>query len=127
MAEEKARAVDLARPVSELASDEGVAEILQEMGFDTTSDETLPELAGEAGVDLSIVAMALGASGLEVEGYVPTEDAKESPLEQLVQELSHAEPLAAGASSADPMVLNMEFAIRRAQQDGTLPPDGASS
>lgn len=125
MAQEKR--VDLARSVEELAQDAEVASILADMGFDLSSERTLPELAAEAGVDLSIVGMALSAAGYELEGYVPTEDAKNSPLESIIQELSHAEPLAAGASSVDPMVANIEGAIRRAQQDGTLPKDGEAS
>lgn len=125
MADEKR--VDLARSVAELAQDAEVASILADMGFDLSSERTLPELAAEAGVDLSIVGMALSAAGYELEGYVPTEDAKNSPLESIIQELSHAEPLAAGASSVDPMVANIEGAIRRAQQDGTLPKDGEAS
>lgn len=125
MAQEKR--VDLARSVAELARDAEVASILADMGFDLSSERTLPELAAEAGVDLSIVGMALSAAGYELEGYVPTEDAKNSPLESIIQELSHAEPLAAGASSVDPMVANIEGAIRRAQQDGTLPKDGEAS
>lgn len=122
---ERDKKVDLSRPVSDFASDEELAGILSDMGFDLESDRTLPELAEKAGVDLSIVGMALSAAGFEVEGYVPTEDAKNSPIEGFIQELSKAEPLGAQASSVDPMVLNMEYAIRRAQQDGTLPPDGA--
>lgn len=121
MAEEH-KTVNLALPVAELASaDADVAALLGEMGFDTSSERTLSELAEEAGVDLSIVGMALGASGYEIEGYVPTEDAKNSPLESLITELSQAEPLEVGAGSVDPMVLNMEYAIRRAQANGELP------
>lgn len=126
MAQEQEKKVDLARPVAELAQDAEVADILGDMGFDLASGQTLPELAEEAGVDLSIVGMALSAAGYELEGYVPTEDAKNSPLESIIQELSHAEPLA-GASSADPMMANIEGAIRRAQLDGRLPADGEDS
>lgn len=124
---EQDRTVDITRPLSELAADEELAGIFGDMGFDVTSSRTVPELAEEAGVDLSIVGMALSAAGYEVEGYEPTEDAKNSPLEALVQELSHAEPLGMGASSVDPMVLNMEYAIQRAQRDGTLPPDSSDA
>lgn len=127
MAEDQ-KTVDLTRPVAELATnDADVASVLAEMGFDTSSERTLPELAEEAGVDLSIVGMALGASGYEVQGYVPTEDAKNSPLESLINELAQAEPLEVGAGSMDPMVLNMEYAIRRAQKNGELPADGADA
>lgn len=126
MAEEQERAVDLTKPVADLSQDAELAGILKEMGFDPESERTIPELAEEAGVDLSIVGMALSAAGYEVRGYVPTEDAKNSPLEGLIEELSQAEPLSAGASSVDPMVLNIEYAIKRAQRDGTLPPDGAA-
>lgn len=127
MAEEKK--VDLTAPVAEVvAGDEELAGLLGELGFDVASDETITALAEEAGVDLSIVGMALGAAGYEVEGYVPTEDAKNSPLEDLIQELSKAEPLgAAAASSADPVVANMEVAIRRAQDRGELPKDDAGA
>lgn len=121
------RKVDLTEPVAALVEgDAELAGMLEEMGFDLKSEETLTQQAEAAGVDLSIVGMALGAAGYDVEGYVPTEDAKNSPLEDLVQELSHAEPLGAGASSVDPVVLNMEYAIRRAQRDGKLPPDGTT-
>lgn len=127
MAEGQKR-VDLTKSVADLVGGDGeLTGILGDMGFDTASERTLPELAEEAGVDLSIVGMALAASGYEVEGYVPTEDAKNSPLEDLINELSQAEPLSTGASSVDPMVLNMEYAIRRAQKNGELPTDGADA
>lgn len=120
MAENNARVVDLTQTFGQLVADNAeLAAFLAEMGFeDVDAAKTLPQAAAEAGVDLSIVAMALGAAGYDVEGYVPTEDAKNSPLESIITELANSEPAEA---SADPMVAHMEYAIRRAQNRGDLP------
>ncbi|MGN8689578.1 hypothetical protein ACTND8_06700 [Atopobiaceae bacterium HCP3S3_F7] len=96
-------------------------DLVGELGLaDLDGDRTLADLARDAGIDLSIVGMALGAAGYDVVGYEPTEDAKNDPLEALVQQMSRTEHAAPG-SSVDPMVQRMEYAIRRAQEDGTLP------
>ncbi|MEE8704541.1 MAG: hypothetical protein SOH58_05985 [Olsenella sp.] len=119
------RTVDLGWTLAELVRRRPEAgELLDELGFgDLDGDRTLAELARDAGVDLSIVGMALGAAGFDVVGYEPTEDAKNDPLEALVQQMSRTEHAAPG-SSVDPMVERMEYAIKRAQQDGTLPTEG---
>ncbi len=121
MAEQSEKIADLAKPFGEVtAADPELAAVLSEMGFeDADPTKTLEELAAEAGVDLSIVGLALGAAGYDVRGYVPTEDAKNDPLESLINEMSKTEPLAAGGS-ADPMVAHMEYAIRRAKARGEL-------
>ena len=110
----EARTIDLGWTPRELVRRcPEAGELVGELGLaDLDGDRTL--------ADLAIVGMALGAAGYDVVGYEPTEDAKNDPLEALVQQMSRTEHAAPG-SSVDPMVQRMEYAIRRAQEDGTLP------
>lgn len=128
------RVLDLAKPLGELLEvNEDLRQTLIELGFEELpAERTIPELAKDAGVDLSVIAFALEASGYDVQGYEPEDDGYESPLPDMLSVLFDNSyrgeslpdaPLPGG--EAAPMLANLEMAIRRAQQDGTLPKDPA--
>lgn len=128
------RTLDLAKPLGELLEgNEGLRQTLIELGFEELpAERTIPELAKDAGVDLSVIAFALEASGYDVQGYEPEDDGYESTLPDMLSVLFDNSyrgeslpdaPLPGG--EAAPMLANLEMAIRRAQQDGTLPKDPA--
>ena len=126
MADEQ-QVLDLGRTVAALVGDYPQrAGLLDERGFEGADGaSTIPQLTEEAGVDLSIVAMALEASGFDVQGF------KAEPWDgdgMLTEAFSHifgldegADEPPASASSAAPMMAHMEAAIRRAQRKGELP------
>ena len=67
------------------------------------------------------VYMSVNKETPRIQTYIAVKvGAKNDPLEALVQQMSRTEHAAPG-SSVDPMVQRMEYAIRRAQEDGTLP------
>lgn len=135
--------LDLAKPLSELMDTHpGLGHDLEELGIAVDNPkETLPELARRLDVGLSIIAMALEASGYTVESYNPADEpgSEDSPLPDLVAALFGVdrdgnplpdpdftqESLCATELGYEPapLVLHMEDAIRRAQEDGTLPKD----
>lgn len=121
--------LDLGKAVGEL---EGtypqLAALLDELGFEEREpDSTIPQLAEAAGVDLSIVAMALEASGFDVQGF------KAEPWDgdgMLTEAFNHLfgtgddrDAAPASTDSTAPMMAHMEAAIRRAQKKGELPAD----
>lgn len=118
--------LDLALTVGKLEEQYPELEaLLTEIGIENPDPEkTIPELASDLGVELSVIAMALQMSGYEVEGYVPSNDGYKSPLGDIMSVLFegtyHGEELPQSDSTA-PMLSHMEMAILRAQQEGRLP------
>ena len=114
--------VELARTLEAQPKVEG---ILRELGFEELpGDKTILEVCTDAGVDPSIVMLALAAEGFETRGYV-SEDAGvaaktfENVLSALFDPTSTLMPNA--SPSQAPMLNHMEAAIRRAQDRGDLP------
>ena len=91
---------------------------------DVDAEKTLPEVAADLGVETSVIAFALEASGYDVQGLKATDDGYKSPLTDVMSVLFdnsfHGEPLP-DTSSSGPMLAHMEMAIRRAQDEGKLP------
>ena len=124
MADEK-NVVDLDLPMGELFSQHpGLSGLLAEMGMgDVDVEKTLPEVASGLGVETSVIAFALEASGYDVRGLKTSGDGYESPLGDVMSVLFdnsfHGKPLPEAFSSG-PMLAHMEMAIRRAQDEGRL-------
>ena len=114
--------VELARTLEAQPAVEG---LLRELGFeDLPGDRTILQICEDAGVDPSIVTLALAAEGFETRGYVSEDGgvaAKtfENVLSALFDPTSTLMPDA--SSSQAPMFSHMEAAIRRAQDRGDLP------
>lgn len=114
--------VELARTLEAQPKVEG---ILRELGFEELpGDKTILEVCTDAGVDPSIVMLALAAEGFETRGYVSEDGgvaAKtfENVLSALFDPTSTLMPNA--SPSQAPMLNHMEAAIRRAQDRGDLP------
>lgn len=114
--------VELARTLEAQPKVEG---ILRELGFEELpGDKTILEVCADAGVDPSIVTLALAAEGFETRGYVSEDGgvaAKtfENVLSALFDPTSTLMPNA--SPSQAPMLNHMEAAIRRAQDRGDLP------
>lgn len=114
--------VELARTLETQPAVEG---LLRELGFeDLPGDRTILQICEDAGVDPSIVTLALAAEGFETRGYASGDGgvaAKtfENVLSALFDPTSTLMP--GGSSSQAPMFSHMEAAIRRAQDRGDLP------
>lgn len=114
--------VELARTLEAQPAVEG---LLRELGFeDLPGDRTILQICEDAGVDPSIVTLALAAEGFETRGYASGDGgvaAKtfENVLSALFDPTSTLMP--DGSSSQAPMFSHMEAAIRRAQDRGDLP------
>lgn len=114
--------VELARTLEAQPAVEG---LLRELGFeDLPGEKTILQICEDAGVDPSIVTLALAAEGFETRGYVSDDGgvaAKtfENVLSALFDPTSTLMP--DGSSSQAPMFSHMEAAIRRAQDRGDLP------
>lgn len=114
--------VELARTLETQPAVEG---LLRELGFeDLPGDRTILQICEDAGVDPSIVTLALAAEGFETRGYASGDGgvaAKtfENVLSALFDPTSALMP--DGSSSQAPMFSHMEAAIRRAQDRGDLP------
>jgi len=114
--------VELARTLKAQPAVEG---LLRELGFeDLPGDRTILQICEDAGVDPSIVTLALAAEGFETRGYASGDGgvaAKtfENVLSALFDPTSTLMP--DGSSSQAPMFSHMEAAIRRAQDRGDLP------
>ena len=114
--------VELARTLETQPAVEG---LLRELGFeDLPGDRTILQICEDAGVDPSIVTLALAAEGFETRGYASGDGgvaAKtfENVLSALFGPTSTLMP--DGSSSQAPMFSHMEAAIRRAQDRGDLP------
>ncbi|MGO5267110.1 hypothetical protein ACTQ1D_00275 [Parafannyhessea umbonata] len=114
--------VELARTLQTQPAVEG---LLRELGFeDLPGDRTILQICEDAGVDPSIVTLALAAEGFETRGYASGDGgvaAKtfENVLSALFDPTSTLMP--DGSSSQAPMFSHMEAAIRRAQDRGDLP------
>lgn len=114
--------VELARTLEAQPAVEG---LLRELGFeDLPGDRTILQICEDAGVDPSIVTLALAAEGFETRGYASGDGgvaAKtfENVLSALFDPTSTLMP--DGFSSQAPMFSHMEAAIRRAQDRGDLP------
>ena len=114
--------VELARTLEAQPAVEG---LLRELGFeDLPGEKTILQICEDAGVDPSIVTLALAAEGFETRGYVSDDGgvaAKtfENVLSALFDPTSTLMPDA--SSSQAPMFSHMEAAIRRAQDRGDLP------
>ena len=125
MVDEK-NVIDLNLPAGTLfAKYPDLPSLLSEMGIeDVDAEKTLPEVAADLGVETSVIAFALEASGYDVQGLKASDDGYKSPLDDVVSVLFdnsfHGEPLPE-TSSSGPMLANMEMAIRRAQESGKLP------
>jgi len=119
------RVIDLTRTIGELVADEpGLADSLREIGFEGVSaDKTIPEVAREADVGMSVIAFALEASGYDVQGFEP--DGFVSPLPEIVGRFFSPDEdmpvMAEGTDSASSLIAHMETAIRHAQEEGNLP------
>ena len=113
---------ELARTLETQPAVEG---LLRELGFeDLPGDRTILQICEDAGVDPSIVTLALAAEGFETRGYASGDGgvaAKtfENVLSALFDPTSTLMP--DGSSSQAPMFSHMEAAIRRAQDRGDLP------
>ncbi|RGJ46105.1 hypothetical protein DWW58_07785 [Olsenella sp. AF16-14LB] len=125
MADEK-NVIDLGLPAGKLiAQYPDLPGLLAEMGIeDVDAEKTLPEVAADLGVETSVIAFALEASGYDVQGLKAADDGYKSPLTDVMSVLFdnsfHGEPLP-DTSSSGPMLAHMEMAIRRAQDEGKLP------
>ena len=114
--------VELARTLETQPAVEG---LLRELGFeDLPGDRTILQICEDAGVDPSIVTLALAAEGFETRGYASGDGgvaAKtfENVLSALFDPTSTLMP--DGSSSQAPMFSHMEAAMRRAQDRGDLP------
>ena len=114
--------VELARTLETQPAVEG---LLRELGFeDLPGDRTILQICEDAGVDPSIVTLALAAEGFETRGYASGDGgvaAKtfENVLNALFDPTSTLMP--DGSSSQAHMFSHMEAAIRRAQDRGDLP------
>ncbi|SDR77562.1 hypothetical protein [Parafannyhessea umbonata] len=114
--------VELARTLETQPAVEG---LLRELGFeDLPGDRSILQICEDAGVDPSIVTLALAAEGFETRGYASGDGgvaAKtfENVLSALFDPTSTLMP--DGSSSQAPMFSHMEAAIRRAQDRGDLP------
>lgn len=114
--------VELARTLEAQPAVEG---LLRELGFeDLPGEKTILQICEDAGVDPSIVTLALAAEGFETRGYASGDGgvaAKtfENVLSALFDPTSTLMP--DGSSSQAPMFSHMEAAIRRAQDRGDLP------
>lgn len=114
--------VELARTLETQPAVEG---LLRELGFeDLPGDRTILQICEDAGIDPSIVTLALAAEGFETRGYASGDGgvaAKtfENVLSALFDPTSTLMP--DGSSSQAPMFSHMEAAIRRAQDRGDLP------
>lgn len=114
--------VELARTLETQPAVEG---LLRELGFeDLPGDRTILQICEDAGVDPSIVTLALAAEGFETRGYASGDGgvaAKtfENVLSALFDPTSTLMP--DGSSSQAPMFSHMEAAVRRAQDRGDLP------
>lgn len=121
------RVIDLTKTIGELVADEpDLADSLRELGFEAASaDKTIPEVAKEADVEVSVIAFALEASGYDVQGFEPSGFV--SPLPEIIGRFfspdeEAGEPvMVEGTGSASSLVAHMETAIRRAQEEGSLP------
>lgn len=125
MADEK-NVIDLDLPAGKLfAQYPDLQGLLAEMSVeDVDAEKTLPEVAADLGVETSVIAFALEASGYDVQGLKASGDGYKSPLGDVMSVLFdnsfHGEPLPETTSSG-PMLAHMEMAIRRAQEEGKLP------
>lgn len=125
MADEK-KVIDLELPAGKLfAQYPDLPGLLTEMGIENVdAEKTLPEVAADLGVETSVIAFALEASGYDVRGLKASGDGYKSPLGDVMSVLFdnsfHGEPLPETTSSG-PMLAHMEMAIRRAQEEGKLP------
>ncbi|MGI6230111.1 MAG: hypothetical protein ACOYJL_04260 [Tractidigestivibacter sp.] len=125
---EAEKPLDLTRTLDELEkSYPELSGQLAELGFESPDvSKTIPELALEADVDISIIAFALQMDDYDVQNYEPADKDYKSPLGDIVSVLFDGtylgEPLPQTSSSA-PMLSHMEMAIRRAQEEGKLPKD----
>lgn len=129
MAEEKTEGkgtIDLTQELGKIAAEAPeVPGVLEELGFEQPDPaKTVLEACVDAGVDASIVALALLAEGYDVEGY-ESEDggvaarAFDTVLTALFDPTSDLMPDASGSDA--PMLAHMEAAVRRAQREGNLP------
>jgi hypothetical protein len=126
VADEDEKVIDFDLAAGELFSSyPDLPALLEEMGIENVdTGKTIPQIASELGVETSVIALALEASGFVVHGLKPSADGYKSPLDDVVSVLFdnsyHGEPLPDTPSSG-PMLAHMEMAIRRAQDEGKLP------
>ena len=128
MSEQSARpTLDLTKTIGELVSaDPSLTESLTDIGFeDLPSDKTIPELSRAAGVETSVVALALEAFGYDVQNFESDDDFV-NPLPEILGRFFSPDDgetpvMSEGTDSASTLVSHMEDAIRRAQEKGNLP------
>lgn len=133
----EAKTLDVTRPIQELlCGNDDLKGLLTEMGIDAADlpgSEPLVDYVKELGVDPSVVVMALGAMGYDVQGYVAEPNpAADSTLSDIMSVIFlnkfRGEDLPDTVSSsngeAGPMLAHMEMAVRRAQAEGKLPKQG---
>lgn len=122
--DEQRETLNLSQSIDRLVADHPkLGEALKDFGLESV-DRTVPvtDVLDQMGVDVGLVATALGTMGYDCTGYTAQEDPYAPQLGAILDALfSQDEAPSASVSSVDPVVANMEAAVRKAQKEGKLP------
>ncbi|MGN0287633.1 MAG: hypothetical protein ACI4B6_08205 [Atopobiaceae bacterium] len=122
--DEQNEMLDLSQSIDQLVADHPkLDEALKDFGLDDV-DRTIPvtDVLDQMGVNVGLVATALESMGYECTGYTAPEDPYAPQLDAIFDALfNNDDAPSASASSVDPVVANMEAAVRKAQREGKLP------
>lgn len=122
-ASEQPEELDLSLTVGELLeAHPKLKESLAEFGLeDLDASSTVPDVLKGLDVDPSLVVTALKSLGYEVTGFTPEPNPYAAQLGTVIDALFNNDDSRASSISVDPMMANIEAAVRRAEQSGQLP------
>ncbi len=134
---DEAKVLDVTRPIQELlCGNEDLRGLLAEMGIDPADlpgNQSLVDYVRDLGVDPSVIVMALGAMGYDVQGYVPEPNpVADTTLSDIMSVIflnkfrgeDLPDTVGSSGGEAGPMLAHMEMAVKRAQAEGKLPKKG---
>lgn len=116
--------IDLSLTVGELmAAHPKLSEAMAEFGLEGLDPaSTVPDVLKGLDVDPSLVVTALQSMGYEVTGFTPEANPYASQVGAVLDALFNGDDEArVSTTSVDPMMANIEAAVRRAEKEGVLP------
>lgn len=120
---ESKEVLDLSLTVGELLeAHPKLKDMMGEFGVeDVDTSSTVPEVLKGMDVDPSLVVTALQSMGYEVTGFTPEANPYAAQIGSVIDALFSNDDDRASVASADPMMANIEAAVRRAEKNGVLP------
>lgn len=121
--DEQHEVLDFTQTVGELLeAHPKLKEAMAEFGLENIDpSSTVPEALKGLDVDPQLVVTALQTFGYEVTGFTPEANPYLGQIGTVIDALFNNDDTRASSTSVDPMMANIEAAVRRAEKNGILP------